>query len=182
MKRNVILAGGKNLYMDRLAAVLEEEGHSIAAGSENADMLVFCIDPAPCGRDDYAGLVHNYEAYALGLIRSVSACLPRLAQSPAKRLCFLTTLRASINHVSQPDHWERIIGAACNMAIRTLFNRLSREGYTFRVFAADDFTDDSASYAAEYFLQDRSLEAESYLHSDEKRLVLRDKFEKEYAW
>ena len=182
MRQNIILTGKRNRYMERLAAVFAEEGHQIVNDEKKADMLVFCIDPDACARDDYEGLLYNYEQYALGLLSAVNKYLPLLEESQTKRLCFLTTLRSSINNVSEADHWERVIAASCNMAIRTLFNRLSREGYTFRVFGVKDFTDDTASYAAEYFLQARSLEEESDLHSDEKRLVLRDRYEKEYAW
>ena len=182
MKHNIILAGGTNLYTKNLETELEKLGHHIITDGETADMLLFCIDPAECKRDDYEELLDNYEKYALGLISAVNEYLPLLERGNTKRLCFLTMLRSSINHVSEAEHWERIIAASCNMAIRILFNRLSREGFTFRVFGVEDFSEDSASYAVEYFLQDRSLEVESDLHSDEKRLVLRDKYEKEYAW
>ena len=115
-------------------------------------------------------------------MNTVNAYLPLMKESDLKRLCFITTLRSGINHVLGADHWERIIAASCNMAIRILFNRLTQEGFTFRVFAVEDFAENSASYAMDYFLQDRSFEEESDLHSDEKRLVMRDKYEREYAW
>ena len=182
MKQNIILAGGKNLYTTQLEAELKNQGHNVITDGEKADMLIFCIDPEVCKRDDYSGLLENYEKYALGLISTINEYLPVLKEGNLKRLCFLTTLRSSINHVTEAEHWERIVSAACNMAIRILFNRLSREGFTFRVFGVEDFSKDSASYAVEYFMQARSLEVESDLHSDEKRLVLRDKYEKEYAW
>lgn len=182
MKQNVILSGACNSYMRRLKAEFKKEGHNIVVGAEKADMLIFCIDPEECGQCDYKKLMRNYELYALGLLNTVNAYLPLMKGSGSKRLCFVTDLRSSINCVSGDDHWERIIAASCNMAIRILFNRLAREGFTFRVFGVDDFAEDSASYAMDHFLQDRSLEEESDLHSDEKRLVLRDKYEREYAW
>ena len=37
-------------------------------------------------------------------------------------------------------------------------------------------------YAAEYFLRNRSYEIESYKHSDENRLVLRDAYARELPW
>ena len=67
------------------------------------------------------------------------------------------------------------------MAIHTLFNRLVEEGFTFRVLVLDDFSAGEASYALTYFLQDRSLD-DSVLHADEKRLVMRDKYEREIPW
>ena len=182
MEWNVIVAGDENDYTHRLTAVLEREGHHICSRGSKADMLIFCIDPAPCEGDDYEKLAWNYEKSAMGLVQTVGKCIPLLKDGKGKRLCFLTTLRSSINGTRAADHWERVIAASCNMAIRTFFNRYAREGYTFRVFGVEDFTEDSAGDAVEYFLCGRSLEPESDLHSDEKRLVLRDRFEREYPW
>ena len=77
-----------------------------------------------------------------------------------------------------------MISAACNMAIRIMFNRLRPLGYTFRVFAAQDINSpDEASYAAEYFITDRSLEEEEpNIRSDENRIVMRDMYEVEIPW
>ncbi|MBD5396133.1 MAG: hypothetical protein HDR71_18180 [Lachnospiraceae bacterium] len=182
MKYSVITAGAENEYMKQLTAVLKEDGHQVSAQRDKADMLIFAIDPSECDGNDYEKFLENYEIYSMGLVRTVNEVLPFLKESSIKRLCFLTTLSSGINNVSSKDHWERIIGASCNMAIRTFFNHYSREGYTFRVFGVNDFSEDSASRAAEYFLQNRSLEEESDLHSDEKRLVMRDRYEREYAW
>lgn len=182
LKENVILAGKNNGYMKKLTDELRGAGHHIIVGAEPADMLVFCIEPEECGQNDYERLLSGYEEYGLGLLKTVSAYLPLFRENSHKRFCFLTTLRSCINNVEETGHWERIVLASCNMAIRMLFNRLSKEGFTFRIFAVEDFTEESASYAADYFVQDRSMEPESDMHSDEKRLVVRDKYEKEYAW
>ena len=54
-----------------------------------------------------------------------------------------------------------MVSAACNMAIRIMFNRLRPMGYTFRVFAAQDINSpDEAKLCTEYFITDRSLEEE----------------------
>ena len=158
LKRNIILAGKKNRYMKRVETMLKKEGYNIISGAEETDILIFCIDPDECSKNDYSGLLHNYQLYGLGLLCTINTYLPLFKENSLKRLCFLTTLHSSINHVSEADHWERIVAASCNMAIRILFN------------------------AIEYFMQDRSFEVESDLHSDERRLVIRDKYEHEYAW
>ena len=182
LKRNIILAGKKNRYMKRVETMLKKEGYNIISGAEETDILIFCIDPDECSKNDYSCLLHNYQLYGLGLLCTINTYLPLFKENSLKRLCFLTTLHSSINHVSEADHWERIVAASCNMAIRILFNRLNKEGFTFRVFGVNDFAKDSVSYAIEYFMQDRSFEVESDLHSDERRLVIRDKYEHEYAW
>ena len=53
MKHNIILAGGTNLYTKNLETELEKLGHHIITDGETADMLLFCIDPAECKRDEH---------------------------------------------------------------------------------------------------------------------------------
>ena len=154
-----------------------------AEKDEDVDILVFCINPPSCDEFDYDALLKAYDNTALELLRKTAKYLPRLDRGTKKRLCFITAIESSINNTRTSDHWERIISAACNMAVKTLFNKLSPSGYTFRVYGVMDFKDlTEASYAVSYILQDRSLEEESWQHSDEKRIVIRDKQEREYPW
>jgi hypothetical protein len=69
------------------------------------------------------------------------------------------------------------------MAIKTTFNRLRPEGYTFRLYGVKNFGDSRECPAiADYCVWNRSQEEESPVHSDENRLVMRDKSEIEYPW
>ena len=82
---------------------------------------------------------------------------------------------------NDPAHVSK---APLNMAMNQLFNGLRPEGYTFRMYCKDpDAAPDKAGeYAAEYFTRNRSNEPESYKHSDENRLVLRDWMNIEIPW
>ncbi len=182
MELKIALEGQAASFIRELEKEFTLAGHRMASPGEEADMLVFCINPQPCEAADYEALLKAYEDNALKLLRVVSEYLP-LLQKGKKRICFVTTLRSSINNTRESGHWESVVAAACNMAVRTLFNRLNPLGFTFRVFGIDDYDSLSdASYGVSYMLQDRSMEEESHLHSDEKRIVIRDKFEREYPW
>lgn len=183
MKYNIILTGANNSFTDALTHEFEQAEHTVSADYAALDLMIYCIDPRECSATDYDALLEAYDNTAIGLLREVSKYLPLLQLGSKKRLCFITKLQSSINQTFSPDHWERMITASCNMAIKTIFNRLNPLGYTFRLFAVEDYDHaEDVSYAMEYFLQDRSLEEESILHSDERRLVMRDKYEREYPW
>ena len=56
--------------------------------------------------------------------------------------------------------------------------------YTFRMYCKDPAAapERAGEYAVEYFTRNRSNEPESYKHSDENRLVLRDWMNIEIPW
>lgn len=183
MEYKVAYTGANNILMEELRSELEASACTIASENDSLDYLIYCIDPKECNSTDYDGLLTAYDNTALQLLKEVSAKLPLLEKGNKKRLCFITKSNSSINQTRDTNHWERIISAACNMAIHTLFNRLNPEGYTFRIMALEDYEHrEDASYVAEYFLRDRSLEESSPKHSDERRLVMRDKYERELPW
>lgn len=183
MGYKIAIEGQADFFKEELKIEFEKAGAVEAKESEAVDILVYCINPPSCEAADYNALLKAYDDTALELLRKVSEYLPLLEKGKKKRLCFVTSLDSSINNTRTGGHWERIISASCNMAVKTLFNRLNPLGFTFRVFAAEDFKNPSdASYAVRYMLQDRSMEEESHQHSDEKRIVIRDKYEREYPW
>lgn len=175
-----VITGRENDDLQALACALEKTGCK-AHATGDIDLFVYNIAPVTCGKEDYAKLIKAYDETALGLLRAVAQALPQMAAGK-KRLCFVTADASSVNLTKEGYDYQKIIMAACNMAIATLFNRLSPEGYTFRVFAAGSEPAADASYAADYFLQDRSMEEESHRHSDEKRLVMRGRYENEIPW
>jgi len=183
MKQRVIITGAKNSFVRELAREFEKSGHLVSSGNNELDMFIYCIDPKRCGATEYDALLEAYEDTAIKLLEELSKNLPLLENGIKKRLCFITKLHSSINSTNDSNHWERIVSASCNMAVKTIFNRLNPLGYTFRIFAVENYSKlEEASYVVDYFLQDRSFEEESHQHSDEKRLVIRDKHEREYPW
>jgi hypothetical protein len=173
-------AGGGEGFRRSLLSSFRELG---CPAGERPDLFVYIIDPPPCSRADYPALLGAYDSTALGLLKAVASALPRL-EGGARRLCFVNKLSSSLNLASSLEGgFERMVSAACNMAVQTLFNRLRPLGYTFRLYGAADLTGDGeCGYIAGYCLRDRSLEEESARHSDENRLVMRDKYEREYPF
>lgn len=182
MEYKITVTGQEDAFKKKLKEEFHRTGHKVSVEREETDILVYIINPPSCTVLDYDDLLKAYDGYALQLLRTVEEYLPFMSKGK-KRICFITTIHSSINCTTDNTHWERIVAASCNMAIKTLFNRLNPIEFTFRVFGVKDFRDlSNASYAVDYIIQDRSMEEESYQHSDEKRIVMRDKFEREYPW
>jgi hypothetical protein len=182
--KTIEIVGNNPQFASSLLSCFREMGYEGAPENGPTDLFVYVIDPPPCGEKAYDDLLKAYQASALRLLETVSNVLPRLEKGQGRRLCFVTGLSSSVNLAGEIEGGpERIISAACNMAIKTLFNRLRPEGYTFRVYGVKNFDDDRECPAiADYCVRNRSLEEESPVHSDENRLVMRDKYEKEYPW
>ena len=177
---NYKIAGSKTAYTEHLETLLQSDGHKPFDGKE-MDLFLYTIKPAACRQTDYKKLLENYEQCAIGLLQAVNEALPFM-QSGKKRLCFVTDIQSSVNKTAGAEGWEKSILSACNMAIVTLFNRLHAEGFTFRVFAVEDFETENPMYAMQYFLTDRSMEEGSPKHSDENRIVMRNWQEQEIPW
>jgi hypothetical protein len=182
--KTIEIAGGSAQFKTALLESFKTLGCSGASTDESLDLFVFVIDPPPCFQTDYDALQAAYRSTAIALLEKVSASLPRLEKGKGKRLCFVNKLSSSVNLAESMDGgFERMIAAACNMAVKTLFNRLRPQGYTFRLYGAGDLAGTGeCGYIAEYCVRNRSLEEESAQHSDENRLVLRDKHEVEYPY
>jgi len=188
--KTVYISGADGSLSKGLAEYLTQKGYQIWKPGHPLDLFIYIIKPEVSNNKsikeplDYVYLLKEYENTALEMLKTVSETLPTFRDKEKARLCFINSIDSSINRANDFDGgYERIIKAACNMAIRTMFNRLRPMGYTFRVYAAYDMDDpNEAKYAAEYFLANRSFEKESYEHSDENRLVMRDKFEQEIPW
>lgn len=179
---NYYIAGNETGFTRGLDVLLQKAGH--VQGRGDIDFFIFSIHPAHCGVGAWEKLLENYAGTAELLLAETGRVLPKM-QNGKKRLCFLTQTSASINETdtaADAVNWEKTILAACNMAVATLFNRLGPEGFTFRLYAAENFETENPSYALTYFLADRSMEEESHRHSDEKRLVMRNWQEKEIPW
>ena len=131
---------------------------------------------------DFEALKTAYEYNTLGVIRAINAFLPLLEQGNGKRIAVITNRESSNNATREcAAYGDHIAHAPLNMAINQLFNGLRPEGYTFRMYVRDS-EDGYDPFAAEYFTRNRSNEVESYKHSDENRLVLRDSMNIEIPW
>ena len=147
---------------------------------------------------DYDEMHRLYNVNALGPVRVVEALLPLTAQSALKRLCFISSEAGSISRCTRTSWYGyNMSKAALNMAVKLLFNRLRREGYTFRVYHPGwmrtymsgekglDATlepEEAAVPALAYFLRDRAGDPHRADRCDEDRLVLRDYQGREWPW
>jgi hypothetical protein len=120
--------------------------------------------------------------------------LPFLDAGNGKRICYVNTGDSSNNLCRDYGNYlSHIVGAALNMQAVILKNRLQPEGYTFRIYCLQEGNENNhqvglkdcenaGKYAVHYFTQDRSYDPNSEVHSDEKRLVMRNEEGREVPW
>lgn len=172
-------------FETHMTTALEKFNASAAEKNESLDILFILIGLPPMKVIDYEQLATDYQEVAIGLLHAVSCKLARM-ETGTKRICLIIPKSASNNAAAGETTvggWERIVYAACDMAVKTLFNKLRPLGFTFRVYGVTDMTDErEAACAADYCLADRSFEEWSLIHSDEERLVMRDCMEREIPW
>ena len=84
---------------------------------------------------DYAEMQRMYDVNALGPLRITEAFLSLLDRGNLKRLCFISSEAGSIARSERTAWFGYCMSkAALNMAVKILFNDLSPNGYTFRVY------------------------------------------------
>lgn len=171
---------------------IHEVVHQVGERTPYVDMLVINIDGT--SMDDtatildelnYEDMIRAYEINSVGPMRVLYAFMPLLDKGEGKRICFVTTDEGSNSLCFECGGFGRHLSkAALNMAANLEFNGLRPQGYTMRMYCKDLKADSSrqGAYAAEYFTRNRSYEAESFKHSDENRLTLRDSHARELPW
>ena len=165
---------------------------AVAEKYPGIDMIVVNYDNCPVRENwtildepDFEAMKLAYEYNCLGPLRAIDAFRPLLDKGEGKRICCVTSADSSNNATcdiaNYPSHVSK---APLNMAINQLFNGMRSDGYTFRMYCKDVSAGPAKAgeYAAEYFTRNRSNEPESYKHSDENRLVLRDWMNIEIPW
>ena len=131
---------------------------------------------------DFEAIKKAYDYNTLGVIRVINAFLPLLEEGKGKRIAVITNRESSNNAANgYTAYGDHVAHAPLNMAMNQLFNGFRPEGYTFRMYVRSS-QDGYDPFAAEYILRNRSNEPESYKHSDENRLVLRDSMNLEIPW
>ncbi len=145
----------------------------ISSQTEAVDVLINNAGMATAidtfrGSIDFERIGQAYNVNAVGAVRTVGACLELMDRGSAKRLCFVSSEAASIALSKRVDNFGYCMTkTALNMAIRLMYNRLTREGYSFKVFhpgwmrsyfggtritQAPLEPAESAAYAVSYFL------------------------------
>ena len=160
--------------------ILEEKG--------KVDILVY----APCARaggDGAVGEGHScediytaVERNVMGFRTLVDSMMPLMSKSTVRRIAVITEENASVrNCTAERDYGYHMSLAAINMAEKIYFNRLRKEGFTFRNYAGS--SDGGKMGATWYVTCGLSNNPEDPpMHSDENRLVMRNSLYEEIAW
>jgi NAD(P)-dependent dehydrogenase (short-subunit alcohol dehydrogenase family) len=126
-----------------VAESVQTAATTVAAATDRVDLLINNAGVAsPTSRrllgdepQDYAEMHRLYDVNTLGPIRMVEAFLPLLAASALKRLCFVSSEAGSIGRAQRTSWYGYCMSkAALNMAVKTMFNHLRPQGYSFRLY------------------------------------------------
>jgi NAD(P)-dependent dehydrogenase (short-subunit alcohol dehydrogenase family) len=196
--KNVLITKQSNEFEINLAEVFKREGFNVyITGINEPDGKVDIYIDVSDERDkadsftirdglneDVIGKV--YEANVLGSMEMLEKYLPLLDAGDGKRICFLTTAEASINGTRGTNGYAyKLSKAALHMFLQMVANRLTPNGYTYRVYDpmnGDVGPEAAAEGAYNYFTRRRGTEHEDPLRDDENRLVFRDALGREHAW
>jgi len=164
----------------------------------NAGVISPTMHSSICEPQDYSEMHRLFDVNTLGALRMVEAFLPLLEQGEMKRLCFVSSEAGSIERCKRESWYGYTMSkAALNMAVKTMFNHLRPEGYTFRLYhpgwmrtymngsksmEADMEPEEAAEYALAYFLGDKTTDPQEPQHNPEDRLDLRDWLRREWPW
>ena len=150
------------------------------------DILVLGVPPmtgdGPIGTShDTDAMLEELTYTGQGVANVVDACLPAM-QGGMKRIACITERESSISRAREEGDMARHMAlAALNLMGRELFNRLRKEGFTFRWYAAED--EAAPMSPATYILFQLCWHPdEPPCHNDEDRLVMRDGFLREIPW
>jgi len=112
--------------------------------------------------------------------------LPLLEKGEGRRLCFLSSAKASINETYAADEYGyRMAKVSLHNFIQITRNVLAPKGYSFRVFDPlyQDVSPELAAQAAlNYFTRRRATERNDDLRDDEGNIVLRDANGRHHSW
>lgn len=133
------------------------------------------------GHDDIQ-LLSVLDEQIYDIQNAVDAALPLLRKSDMKRIGMITDARSSVSYCRDDrDYGQHMVLAGLNMMGKIYFNLLRPEGFTFRWYCADDKA--GGMSAGEYLLTGLCYDPkEPYIHSDENRLVMRDRYLREIPW
>ena len=196
--KNILITKQSNEFEISLAEAFKREGYIVyVAGVDDVvDKIDIYIDVRDerDSADNFTirdGLNEDviekvYRTNVLKSMEMLEKYLPLLDEGDGKRICFLTAAEASINETRDADGYAyKLSKAALHMFLQMVANRLTPEGYTYRIY--DPMYDKvdpkvSAEGAFNYFTRRRGTENGDPMRDDENRLVFRDALGREHAW
>lgn len=181
-------------FAEKLAELFVKEGYEICAAPEaGIEYFIDVTDAAVPGDDKKAGEGIDAAAAAEAYRKNVCEPLARLSEAlpgmvGRKRICFLNSVRSSINLSTETSGYGRNMSrAALNLILVLSKNGLVEEGYTFRLFDPLEGTvppELAANSAMGYFTRDRFVDDEwdGLGRNDELNLIIRDALGRELPW
>jgi NAD(P)-dependent dehydrogenase (short-subunit alcohol dehydrogenase family) len=169
---------------------------AVAAITDHLDLLinnagVYSPNASRSIRDgqDYREIHRMYDINALGPLRVVEAFLPLMDRGSLKRLCFVSSEAGCIQRSKRKDTYGYTMSkVALNMAVKTLFNHLHPEGYTFRLYHPGwmkSYMSGTKNMKAAIEPAESAVKALPLFldaHENEDRLVLIDNQGNEWPW
>lgn len=156
------------------------------------DLLILNPDTEYPEKDGPAGAIRDYDkltSFTADRIYEIhecmQRCIPMLEKGKEKRIVILTKPCSSINWCQDTTNYAaHMILTGINMQAKLLFNRLRPLGFTMRCFAVSEENSHAEGITpGDYTTLNFCYEAgEPFIHSDENRLVMRDRFFREIAW
>ena len=187
-------------FAEACAYAFAQNGHQVITGClpERMDLFVACENEKLAGDDiavccgiDPDLVMESVRRNLCAPIKALESALPALDAGALKRVCFLTSGKyASVNQSTETAGYGYAMAkAALSQALKICYNKLSKEGYTFRLFdpmqdRADAPALPAAAFAAyEYFTRMRAYDPDNRVHrNDDSRFVLRDAMGREIPW
>ncbi len=163
------------------------------ANLEALDLLVLSASKHASGDGkvgsgrDYQAMLNVLSENVNGNLETVRAALPFMEKGEKKRIALLSDKASSVaSSVKKEDYAYLMSQAALRMMEKILFNKLRKDGYTFRCYGLDkdnekntgDNTAQNCSgiTPADYFLMNFSYcVTEPACHNEEDRFVMRDR-------
>lgn len=86
-------------------------------------------------QSNYEHMLRTYNINSIGSVRLVESFLELLEESKIKRLCFVSSEAGSITQANREEMFSYCMSkAALNMYVKLIYNRLHKQGYSFRLY------------------------------------------------
>ena len=175
-----------------LAAAFEKNGHEVVFEPQaGVEYFIDVTDETVAGDDKKVGEGLDAEAAALAYRKNVCEPIALLEKTlpgmvGKKRICFINTVRASVNWSEETaGYGHNMSKAALNQILVLTKNGLIEQGFTFRLFdpmAGRVSAQKAAGSAYVYFTRDRFRDGDNLFRMDERNLVVRDALGREIPW
>lgn len=190
----VYISSLERAFPKALAQLFEKQGYEIVTQPVEGIEYFIDVTDAYVPEDDKKvgegiSLTAAAEAYRKNVcepIVNLEKALPGMVGK--KRICFLNSVKASINYSTETENFgHNMSKAALNLILVLTKNGLVEKGFTFRLFdplEGQVAPEKAANIALGYFVRDRFFDdpADGIGRNDELNLVVRDALGREIPW